>query len=164
MSTGIAVTPERLREISTQLSAGTAEIDVILFKIASEVAALRTEWVGPARTQFGTLWEQLQADAYGLHSVLTGIAELTQRAASAYEAAEKAIAKSFTELRVELQTGPEQLEALPVSTPTVHADVKSEQVPEVDVVLLEDVQPAEPQARNSFGKELAMRAGRKTLK
>ncbi len=99
MASGIAVTPEKLREISAQMSAGATDIKAILSRLTGDVAPVRTEWVGSAQVQFNALWDQLQKDANGLHSVLTGIAELTQKAAAAYEATEQSIAKSFDEFR-----------------------------------------------------------------
>ncbi len=101
MASGIAVTPEKLREISTQMSTGAADVQAILSRLAGDVAPVRSEWVGAAQAQFNALWDQLQQDASGLHSVLTGIAKLTQNAAAAYEAAEQSIAKSFDEFRIE---------------------------------------------------------------
>jgi WXG100 family type VII secretion target len=101
MTSGIAVTPERLREISTQMSTGAVNVQAILFKLSGDVAPVRSEWVGAAQAQFNTLWDQLQADASGLHTALTSIAKLTENAAKAYEAAEASIAKSFDEFRVE---------------------------------------------------------------
>jgi WXG100 family type VII secretion target len=101
MTDGIAVTPERLREISTQMSLGAIDVQEILSGLSAEIAPVRTEWVGAAQAQFNSLWDQLETDASGLHSALTGIAKLTEGAARAYEAAEASIAKSFDEFRVE---------------------------------------------------------------
>ena len=101
MTSGIAVTPEKLREISTKMNSGAADVRAILSRLADNVAPVRSEWVGTAQSQFNTLWDQLQLDASGLNSVLTGIAKLTQNAASAYEAAEQSIARAFDEFRVE---------------------------------------------------------------
>jgi WXG100 family type VII secretion target len=101
MTSGIAVTPERLREISQQMSVGATDVQAILSKLSGDVAPVRSEWVGAAQAQFNTLWDKLQQDASGLHSALTGIAKLTEKAATAYEAAEQSIAKSFDEFRIE---------------------------------------------------------------
>ena len=166
MGTGIAVTPERLREISAQISAGASEVDAILSRVANEVAPTHTEWVGPAQAQFGALWVQLQTDASGLRAILTGIAKLTQNAAEAYEAAEQAIAKSFTEFRA-------------TNTPELVSEVQPNQVA---VVLDETPSPVEEtvggQTRESaptadprfaqldrpawsFDKDVALKNGRK---
>jgi WXG100 family type VII secretion target len=99
MASGIAVTPERLREISAKMNTGAADVKAILSKLAGDVAPVRSEWAGAAQTQFNALWDQLQQDATGLQSVLTGIAKLTESAATAYEAAEQSIAQSFNEFR-----------------------------------------------------------------
>jgi WXG100 family type VII secretion target len=95
MAGGITVTPEQLREISAQLSAGAADVESTLSRLAGVVAPLRSEWVGAAQMQFETLWDQWQRDATGLHSALTGIVQLTQNAATSYESTEQSIATSF---------------------------------------------------------------------
>jgi WXG100 family type VII secretion target len=97
MAGGIAVTPEQLREISAQMSAGAGDVEETLSRLAGVVAPLRTEWVGTAQAQFEVLWDQWQRDASGLHSALTGIAQLTQNAASSYETTEQSIASSFNQ-------------------------------------------------------------------
>jgi WXG100 family type VII secretion target len=172
VNTGIAVAPERLREISKKLSAGTMEIDAILHGVANEITSVQTEWAGPARSQFETLWERLQTDASGLRSVLHGIAKLTQEAAKAYEAAEEAIAKSFSEMRVELEKSTDQLgQVLQVPATTTHEDVESASVPGVDDTRVEENGPRQGEPKTAearqpswgFGKELATRAGRKSL-
>ncbi len=101
MTSGIAVTPEKLRDISSKMNSGAADVRAILSRLADNVGPVRLEWVGAAQSQFNTLWDQLQLDASGLNSVLTGIAKLTQNAAAAYEAAEQSIARAFDEFRVE---------------------------------------------------------------
>jgi WXG100 family type VII secretion target len=95
MTYGISVTPEQLREISAQMSAGAADVESTLSRLAGVVSPLQSEWVGTAQAQFESLWNQWQRDASGLHSALTGIAQLTQNAASSYESTEQNIASSF---------------------------------------------------------------------
>jgi WXG100 family type VII secretion target len=101
MKNDIAVTPERLREISGHMKTGAADVEGILARLSGDIAPVRSEWVGAAQTQFDALWDQLQQDARSLRSVLTGIAKLTEKAASAYEATEQSIAKSFEEFGAE---------------------------------------------------------------
>ena len=97
MAGGITVTPEQLREISAQMSAGAADVEETLSRLAGNVAPLRSEWVGSAQAQFEVLWDQWQTDANGLHSALMGIAQLTQNAATSYETTEQGIASSFNQ-------------------------------------------------------------------
>ncbi len=97
MAGGITVTPEQLREISAQLSAGAADVEATLSRLAGVVSPLQTEWVGSAQAQFEALWEEWQRDATGLHNALTGIAQLTQNAATSYESTEQSIASSFNQ-------------------------------------------------------------------
>lgn len=98
MTYGISVTPEQLREISAQMSAGAADVESTLSRLAGVVSPLQSEWVGTAQAQFEALWNQWQRDASGLHSALTGIAQLTQNAASSYESTEQSIASSFNQV------------------------------------------------------------------
>ncbi len=109
MANGIAVTPERLREVSAQVGAGAAEVDAILSRLTTAVAPIRSEWVGAAQVQFEALWNQLQQDASGVQAVLSGIAKLTQNAATAYTATEQSIANSFNEFPVEMDEISEKL-------------------------------------------------------
>jgi len=97
MTYGISVTPDQLREISAQMSAGAADVESTLSRLAGVVSPLQSEWVGSAQAQFEVLWNQWQRDASGLHSALTGIAQLTQNAASSYESTEQSIASSFNQ-------------------------------------------------------------------
>lgn len=97
MPGGISVTPEQLQQISAQMSAGAADVEAILSRLAGNVSPLRSEWVGAAQAQFEALWDEWQRDATGLHSALTGIAQLTQNAAASYESTEHSIATSFTQ-------------------------------------------------------------------
>jgi WXG100 family type VII secretion target len=97
MAGGITVTPEQLREISSQMTAGAADVEAILSRLAGNVAPLRSEWVGAAQAQFEALWDQWQTDANGLHQALTGIAQLTQNASTSYETTEQSIATSFNQ-------------------------------------------------------------------
>jgi WXG100 family type VII secretion target len=100
-TSGISVTPQWLREISAQMNGGASDVEAILARLASDVAPVRTEWIGAAQAQFNFLWDHLQRDASGLRSALTGIAQLTQTAAAAYEMTEETIAKSFDHFRIE---------------------------------------------------------------
>jgi WXG100 family type VII secretion target len=103
MARGIAVTPERLREISVRISNGAADVRAILSRLAGAVEPVGTEWVGSAQIQFEAHWDQLQRDANGLQSVLTSIATFAENAASAYEGTEKSIARTFDEFRTEFE-------------------------------------------------------------
>jgi len=101
MASGIAVTPERLRDVSAEVGAGAADVEAIMSRLADVVASVRAEWDGAAQTQFDALWDRWQKDATGVHSVLAGLAKLTQNAAVAYEAIDQSIATSFTEFQVD---------------------------------------------------------------
>jgi len=102
MASAIAVTPERLREISVRIGNGAADVKAILSRLTGNVAWVRSAWVGSARIRFDVLWDQLQMDATGLQSVLTGIAKLTENAGTASEGTEQSIARTFDEFRADL--------------------------------------------------------------
>jgi WXG100 family type VII secretion target len=91
----ISVTPEQLQQISSQLSNGAGEVESILSQLASYVMPLQGDWVGQAQARFEALWTEWQTSARNLHEALTGIAQLTQQAGSAYESNEQNIAATF---------------------------------------------------------------------
>jgi len=95
MAGSIAVTPEQLQTISGQLTSGAGEVESILATLAGYVAPLQADWVGAAQAQFEALWTEWQTSARGLHEALTGIAQLTNQAGTAYATNEQNIAASF---------------------------------------------------------------------
>jgi WXG100 family type VII secretion target len=102
MARGIAISPERLREISARLSNGADDVRTIVSRLAGHMAPVRSESVGSAQFQFNALWDQLQRDANGLQSVLTGLALLTERAATAYGGTGRSMAGAVDEFRAEM--------------------------------------------------------------
>jgi len=122
------------------MSTGAAEVEAILAKVAGDVAPVRSEWVGVAQTRFNALWDQLQQDASGFQSILVGIAELTQNAATAYEVTEQYIAKSFNDFRIEPAASGSLSGQVPLSPTTTCEDpvsVESTVVTEVDIDLVD---------------------------
>jgi WXG100 family type VII secretion target len=97
MAGGITVTPTQLQEISAQMSSGAADVEATLSRLAGVVSPLRSDWVGSAQAQFEVLWDQWQKDGAGLQQALTGIAQLTQNAATSYETTEQSVASSFNQ-------------------------------------------------------------------
>jgi WXG100 family type VII secretion target len=91
----ISVTPEQLQTISGQLTSGASEVESILAQLAGYVSPLQGDWVGQAQAQFESLWIEWQNSARGLHEALTGIAQLTQQAGTAYASNEQNIAATF---------------------------------------------------------------------
>lgn len=93
--TAISVTPEQLQQISAQLTSGAADVESTLSQLAGYVAPLQGDWVGQASGRFESLWQEWQTSARNLHEALTGIAQLTRQAGSAYESNEQNIAATF---------------------------------------------------------------------
>jgi WXG100 family type VII secretion target len=91
----ISVTPDQLHQISSQLTSGAGDVESILAQLAGYVSPLQGDWVGQAQARFEGLWNEWQTSARNLHEALTGIAQLTQQAATAYETNETNIAASF---------------------------------------------------------------------
>jgi WXG100 family type VII secretion target len=92
---GIRVTPQQLGDVAAQLTAGAANVDAILAKLASTVAPLGSDWAGMAQGRFQALWAQWERDARGIHHALTGISSLMSKASVGYDEAEQSIAASF---------------------------------------------------------------------
>jgi WXG100 family type VII secretion target len=86
----IAVTPEQLQSVASQLNAGAANIESTLSQLASQVAPLQSEWQGVAQARFQELWAEWQRSSRGIQ------AQLTQSAGANYADNEQAIASSFS--------------------------------------------------------------------
>jgi 6 kDa early secretory antigenic target len=93
--TGIRVAPEQLQQVSARLEAAAGSIDGTLRQLAAQVEPLGSDWAGVAQSRFVQLWTEWQRSATGLHHALTGIAQLTARAAADYQQTEQGIAASF---------------------------------------------------------------------
>jgi len=91
----IAVTPEQLQSVATQLNSGAANIESTLGQLAAQVAPLQSEWQGVAQARFQELWAEWQRSSRGIQEALHGISQLTQQAGSNYEQTEQSIASSF---------------------------------------------------------------------
>jgi WXG100 family type VII secretion target len=102
MASGIAVTPERLREIAERMSKGAADVQAIVSALAGNVAPIRSEWAGSAQMRFDDLWDQLQRDAQSVQSVLTVMAKLSATAAAASEGNDTTFARTLDQFSAEL--------------------------------------------------------------
>jgi 6 kDa early secretory antigenic target len=91
----IAVTPEQLQSVASQLNAGAANIESTLSQLAGQVAPLQSEWQGVAQARFQELWAEWQRSSRGIQEALHGISQLTQQAGASYESTEQQIAGSF---------------------------------------------------------------------
>ena len=91
----IAVTPEQLQSVATQLNSGAANIESTLGQLAAQVAPLQSEWQGVAQARFQELWAEWQRSSRGIQEALHGISQLTQQAGANYEQTEQSIASSF---------------------------------------------------------------------
>ena len=83
---GIRVTPEQLRQVSSQLRTGASNVEGILRQITGAVQPLGSERARVARSRFQELWGQSQRNAAGLHQALTGMGQLISQTATRYEA------------------------------------------------------------------------------
>ena len=91
----IAVTPEQLQSVASQLNSGAASIESTLSQLASQVAPLQSEWQGVAQARFQQLWDEWHRSSQGIQEALHGISQLTQQAGANYEDTEQGIAASF---------------------------------------------------------------------
>ena len=91
----IAVTPEQLQSVASQLDAGASNIESTLSQLASQVAPLSTEWQGVAQARFQELWAEWHRSSQGIQHALHGISQLTRQAGANYEETEHSIAASF---------------------------------------------------------------------
>ncbi len=95
MGINIRVTPEQLRDVSSQLLRGASDIDNVNTQLESSVTPLASEWVGVAQARFQELWSQWQRSARELNDALNGISQLMAQASTSYADTEQQIASSF---------------------------------------------------------------------
>src|SRR6202000_2598891 len=69
----IAVTPEQLQSIASQLNAGASNIESTLSQLAGQVAPLQSEWQGVAQARFQELWAEWQGASRGVQGALAGV-------------------------------------------------------------------------------------------
>ena len=91
----IAVSPEQLHSVASQLNNGAASIESTLSQLAAQVAPLESEWQGVAKARFQELWLEWQRSSQGIKEALTGISQLTMQAGTKYESNDQEIAGSF---------------------------------------------------------------------
>ena len=91
----IAVTPEQLQSVASQLNSGAANIESTLQQLAGQVAPLQSEWQGVAQARFQELWAEWQRSSRGIQEALHGISQLMNQASANYADTEQAIASSF---------------------------------------------------------------------
>jgi WXG100 family type VII secretion target len=92
----IRVTSADLEAVSKQLQSGAASINDQASQLKSAVDNLLANgWQSTAAGQFETMYNEWNQSATGLNNALTGISQLLQNAAQAYDQTEEAIAKSM---------------------------------------------------------------------
>jgi WXG100 family type VII secretion target len=91
----IRVTPTELASVSAQLRGGAGSIEATLSQLANQVAPLGSEWAGMGQARFMALWVQWQTSSRQLHTALTDISILMQRASVAYAENDANVGASF---------------------------------------------------------------------
>jgi WXG100 family type VII secretion target len=91
----IRVTPTQLSGVAAQLNGGASNIEATLSQLANQVAPLGTDWAGAGQARFLSLWMQWQTSSRQLHTALTDIAILMNRASVAYADNDASVASSF---------------------------------------------------------------------
>lgn len=89
------VSPEAIRTVAGQVSAGAAEIDTQRARLLSQIQGLGDSWQGVAATALQSLYARWDANVRALHETLTEIGQAMQTAATNYEGTEASVRSSF---------------------------------------------------------------------
>jgi WXG100 family type VII secretion target len=91
----VKVTSEELASVSSQLSAGSQEIDSQLTSMCSFVQSpVAAAWQGAASSSFESLYQEWHTSAANRRQALNGIAKLLSTAAASYAPTEQQIQQS----------------------------------------------------------------------
>ncbi|WP_433796355.1 WXG100 family type VII secretion target [Actinoplanes sp. CA-252034] len=91
-----AVSPEAIRGVAAQVSAGASEIDAQRANLLAQIQGLGDSWQGSASAALQSLYAQWDADVRSLHDTLTQIGQTMQSAAGNYESTESAVRGTFS--------------------------------------------------------------------
>lgn len=91
----LRVTPDQLRQLSSQLNGGAGNIEGILSQLGTATQSAAADWQGAAQARFQELWQAWQRSATELHQTLTSMSQLMNQAAQSYQTTEESIATSF---------------------------------------------------------------------
>ena len=92
----ITVTSEELHTLSSQVAAGSNQIQNQLGQLQGQVSAVvGGDWAGQASGQFQVLYDEWNRSAAGLKDALDGISRLLNNAGTQYQSTEDAIRASM---------------------------------------------------------------------
>ncbi|GAB2587890.1 hypothetical protein Aab01nite_49500 [Paractinoplanes abujensis] len=91
-----SVSPEAIRGVAAQVSAGASEIDAQRATLLAQIQGLGDSWQGSASAALQALYTKWDADVRALHDTLTQIGQTMQTAATNYESTESAVRGSFS--------------------------------------------------------------------
>jgi WXG100 family type VII secretion target len=91
----IAVTPQELHSLSSQVTAGSNSIQDQLTTLQRAVMQVSDSWQGAAQQQFEALYTEWNKSAAGLQDALNGIAQLLNTAGTNYQSTDDAVRSSF---------------------------------------------------------------------
>jgi early secretory antigenic target protein ESAT-6 len=90
------VSPEAIRGVAAQVSAGASEIDAQRATLLAQIQGLGDSWQGTASAALQTLYTQWDTEVRALHDTLTQIGQTMQSAAGTYESTESSVRGSFS--------------------------------------------------------------------
>jgi 6 kDa early secretory antigenic target len=88
----IKVTPEELRDQSSQVTQGAGEVQDLLQKLLGQIHDLASRWEGAGSSSFQQLYDEWAKGADMTKQGMDGIAKFLNDAAQQYEDTDKAIA------------------------------------------------------------------------
>ncbi|MBM2623214.1 WXG100 family type VII secretion target [Actinoplanes sp. LDG1-06] len=90
-----SVSPEAIRGVAAQVSAGASEIDSQRAVLLGQIQGLGDTWQGAASSALQSLYAQWDANVRSLHDTLAQIGQTMQAAAASYEGTESAVQRSL---------------------------------------------------------------------
>lgn len=91
----IAVTPDRLRSSSSNLTSGSSAIGAELARLLADVRDLQSTWDGRAAVAFDGYYTSANEGFRQVEDALTGIAQMLSATADQYEQQDQQLAARF---------------------------------------------------------------------
>ena len=87
----IGVQSEELRQQSSAVKAGAAEVNDILGRLTGQIQSLASTWEGAASAAFQTRWQEWQTGAAQVQQAMDGMGIFLDEAARTYEETEESL-------------------------------------------------------------------------
>lgn len=90
----LAVQSEDLRQQASAVQSGATEVNDILSRLTSQIAALAGNWQGTAQQAFDSRWQEWQAGAKNISQAMEDMGRFLSEAAAQYEQTEQQLTQA----------------------------------------------------------------------